>query len=80
MTPVSHLIVEGRLKLPKLKIFGENERKADRILKKYLQNFEEITDIVNAVYAMGLAVCDIMGVKKKQTKQNQSKGKKKNRR
>ena len=79
MTKVDQINFEGRMKLSKVKNLKENEGKANRILEKYLQEYKEMSNIVNAVYAMGLAVCDLMGVKKNQTKQNKNNGKKSNR-
>ena len=73
---------EGRPKLTKVKNLGENESKANRILEKYLQKYQEMSHIVNAVYAMGLAVVDMLGVKKvkvKPSEDNQGKSNRKER-
>ena len=71
---------EGRSKLTKVKNLSENESKANRILEKYLQNDQDMSHIVNAVYAMGLAVVDMLGVQKVKVKQNQANQGKSNRR
>ena len=68
MTEVDQINFEGRMKLSKVKNLKENEGKANRILEKYLQEYKEMSNIVNAVYSMGLTVCDLMGVKKKSNK------------
>ena len=55
LTKVDQINFEGRMKLSKVKNLEENEGKADRKLEKYLQEYKEMSNIVNAVYAMGLA-------------------------
>ena len=70
---------EGRTKLPKIKDLGELEIKANRILEKHLQNHKEMSHVVDAVYAMGMAVADILGVKRKIINQNQNSQGKSNR-
>ena len=71
---------ESRPKLAKVKNLGENEAKANRILEKYLQKYKGISDIDNAVYAMGLAVVDMLGLKRTKVKQNEVSHNKSNRR
>ena len=53
-------------KLPKVKMSAEDELSANRILKRFLKNKDEIQVITEAVYAMGNAVAKKMGIKKKE--------------
>ena len=58
---------EGRSKLPKITQFNENEEKANRILDQHLQINKGVSQIVDAVYAMGLAICDELKVNPKKS-------------
>ena len=60
---------QGRQKLPKVKHLGGYEETANRILTTYLRDKNKMSDIVDATYAMALAVCEEMGVKQETQKE-----------
>ena len=61
---VDHMETRERLGKVKHKEFLKVKEKANRILKIYLKESMDITEITDTVYAMGEAVCEILGVKK----------------
>ena len=54
----------------KVRMTPKVEGSANRIIEKHMKNFEEITVITDAVYAMGKAVAAILSITKKKPKGN----------
>ena len=71
---------QGRQKLPKVKHLCGHEETANRILTTYLRDKNNMSDIVDATYAMALAVCEGIGVKQETKKEKKQGGERGNRR
>ena len=69
------LDIQQREALPKMKIKENICQSANRILGLYLRNEETLDGVVDAVYAMGRAICRLSGVKLAKQTNKEGKGK-----
>lgn len=74
LQPICDIVDVPRERLLKVKITYESEQSADRILCRRLRHITDVGQIVDAVYAMGLAIMRSMGVKRKTTGQGKKNG------
>ena len=74
LKPICDITDEPREKLLKVKITSEKEQSANRILFWKLRQIADVGQIVDAVYAMGLALIRSMGVKRKAPGQGKKNG------
>ena len=62
--------IQPREKLEKIKVPTVIRESAERIPEKYLEIVNEIPEITDMVYAMGNAIAEKMGIKKKKEPRN----------
>ena len=67
------LHMEPREKLPKVKLSGETQERANKILRLYLPSADTIPEITDIVYAMGKAIGYATGIKPKERNENRPK-------
>ena len=67
------LHMEPREKLLKVKLSGETQERANKILRLYLPSADTIPEITDIVYAMGKAIGYATGIKPKEGNENRPK-------